>query len=111
MLHAIFYTDRFIPTRFAGFTVGPIVLIRPGYKTDEGLLHHELTHVKQYWKNPLMGLWYRFSNPARLAYEAEAYKVQLAYYTDDKTLQFAKFLVEKYNLDITMDQAIAALAK
>ena len=108
MLSKIFYTDRLIPAKFAGMTVGPFVFIRPNYKDDVGLLNHELTHVKQFWNNPLMVLLYQFSKTYRLRYEAEAYKTQLEYAPGRLDL-FAGYLVSKYNLQITLDQARQAI--
>ena len=43
----IFITNWLIPSKFAGYHIVDIVLIRPEYKDDEGLIQHELTHVKQ----------------------------------------------------------------
>lgn len=104
----IIYTDYFIPARFGGINYGPISFIRTKYKDDAGLAAHENTHQKQFWKNPLMGLFYVFSKKSRFKYEAEAYKVQLTY-SSDKLNLFASFLVEKYNLGITLAEATAAL--
>ena len=109
MLNKVFYTDNFIPARFSGITFGPFVFIRPSCKDDNGLLQHELTHVKQFWNNPLFGLFYAFSKTDRLNYEAAAYREQLKYYPDDRTDIFAQFLVNNYNLNITIDQAKASL--
>jgi hypothetical protein len=108
MFFKVFYTDRLIPDRFAGTTFGPFVFIRPNYKNDAGLLNHELTHVKQFWKNPLMVLLYQFSKTYRLRYEAEAYKTQLEYAPGRLDL-FAGYLVNNYNLQITLDQARQAI--
>lgn len=62
-----------------GFTLGPIVFIRPG--ASEALYQHELVHVRQFWDEPLT-FWVKYlyytlrygyrSNP----YEQEAYQVQ-----------------------------------
>lgn len=105
MLYKIFYTDRFIPDRFAAFHFGPFVFIRPKYKDDIGLKMHELTHVNQFYRNPLMGLFYRFSEKYRLKCEVEAYKVQLQYYSLDQSALFADYIATKYDLDITQEQA------
>ena len=110
MIHFTFYTDSFIPARFGGTTYGIFVFIRPKYKNDIGMLKHELTHVKQFWRNPLFGLWYYFSKTSRLKYEAEAYKAQLVCYPDSRKKLFAQYLVNNYSLGITYDQAIAALS-
>lgn len=106
----VFYTDLFIPKRFAGYTVGFIILIRPAYKDDVGLLAHESTHVKQFWRSfGLFGFLYGVSKKYRLKYEAEAYRVQLTYCSEDKINLFAKFLVDNYNLGITIEEALTAL--
>jgi hypothetical protein len=65
-------------------------------------------HVKQFWKNPLMGLLYQFSKTYRLRYEAEAYNTQLKYAPNNLD-RFAEFLVTNYNLQITLDQARQAI--
>jgi hypothetical protein len=109
-VYKIFYTDLLIPARFAATTYGPFIFIRPTYKNDVGLRAHELTHVVQFWKNPLFGLAYYFSKTARLRYEAEAYKAQLLHCTSDKKELFAQFLCKNYKLNITHEQALAALA-
>lgn len=105
----IFYTNWFIPARFAATTYGPFIFIRPTKRGDAGLLAHEQVHVKQFWRNPFMFLPYFFSKKARLRYEAEAYRVQLPYYTDDRTEVFATILETKYKLGITHEEALAAL--
>jgi hypothetical protein len=106
--HIVIYTDRLIPARFAGYTVGPIILIRPANRGDVGLLEHEKTHVRQFWRNPLFGLVYLLSKRARLRYEAEAYRVQLKY-NPDRLALYAHFLATKYKLDITEEEALAVL--
>lgn len=76
MFYKIIITNWFIPERFGAYTIGPVVLIRPEFQTRQGLVAHELTHVQQWWKNPLMGLWYKFSARARYQYELEAHQQQ-----------------------------------
>ena len=110
-MHLIFYTNLFIPARFHAYTVGPIILIRPTHKSNVGLVQHELTHVKQFYRNPLFGIWYLVSQTARLKYEAEAYREQLKYYSTDKTDEFANLLVNNYKLNITYEQAVNALSQ
>lgn len=109
-MHVVFYSNLFVPSNFGATTYGPFIIICPKYKGDEGLLRHELEHVKQFWHNPLFGLWYKFSKKSRLKYEAEAYKEQLKYYPVDKTVVFAGYLVDKYNLGITLEEAVLALS-
>jgi hypothetical protein len=105
----LIFTNWFIPARFGAETYGPITFMRPKYKEDTGLQKHEAVHVSQFWHNPLFGLWYLFSKKYRAKYEAEAYKEQLKWYTDDRTNMFAQFLVDKYNLGITLEEAKALL--
>lgn len=108
MLFKVFYTDRCIAERFGAQTYGPLIFIRPKYSFDVGLLEHEKTHVKQFWKNPFFGLWYLFSKKARFEYEVQAFREQLKY-SPDKAELFASFLATKYNLGITQEQALVAL--
>jgi hypothetical protein len=105
MLYLVFYTDFSIPKRFAAVTRGPVIFIRPEYKHDAGLLAHEITHVKQWWRNPVFGLFYRFSKKFRLNAEVEAYREQLRHYDSDQSDLFARYLVEKYHLDISLAEA------
>lgn len=50
-----FYVDSIAPD-VAGRTNGPIIRIDKRYKDDEGLLTHELVHVKQWFTLFLMGV-------------------------------------------------------
>ena len=54
MLSLTFYTNK-VPTGFAGCAGGPVVLIRPAYRADVGLLKHEQMHVDQWWLGVLLG--------------------------------------------------------
>lgn len=93
----IFYTDRLIPDRFAGYTVGPVILIRPSKVGDRGLLEHEKVHVAQFW-NPRW--WFR----SRLDKEVAAYREQLKRSPGRESL-FASFIATKYGLNITVEEA------
>lgn len=103
----ILYTN-IMPRRFAGYTIGPLVLIRPGYKADVGLHAHEAVHVAQFWSNPLMGLFYMFSKKARLRYEVEAFRAQLNL-SPGREQRFAGFLATNYGLELSTDEALALL--
>ena len=107
MFYTVISTDNefLIPKKFAGMTYLVLIFIKPEYKNDFGLLHHEMTHVKQFYKNPLHSFLYKFSKKYRLKSEVEAYKEQLNYYDVDRSQLFAQFISEKYNLDITVEQA------
>jgi hypothetical protein len=105
MFHLVFYTDFLIPSRFAACNRGPVIFIRPKHRNDAGLLAHEIMHVKQWWRNPAFGLFYRFSKQFRLEAEVEAYREQLRHYDTDQSDLFAQYLVEKYDLDIGLAEA------
>ena len=47
----VFFTDKTIPKQFAGMTNLNVIRIRPKYEHDKGLLEHELTHVKQFYRS------------------------------------------------------------
>jgi hypothetical protein len=109
MLFKVFYTDSIIQSKFSGQTYGPFIFIRPSKRSDIGLLEHEKVHVKQFWSNPLFGLWYLFSKKSRAKFEAEAYCVQLKYSPGKEDI-FANHLATKYNLGISHAEALAMLS-
>lgn len=105
----IFYTNWFIPRGFAAATwCSPFIFIRPSKRDDIGLLMHEKVHVEQFWRNPLMGLWYVFSKKARFAYEVEAYRMQMRMNPENVAL-YANMLSTKYRLNVTFTEALNAL--
>lgn len=110
------------------------VRVLPKCQDDAGLLAHELTHVKQFWRLALLALplatllwwfdlplvialWpvllhnglYKFNARYRLYCEVAAYRVQATLYKDDRRPQFAKFISTAYRLDITPEQALQLL--
>lgn len=112
MLHKVIYTNNIIPDKFAGLTLGPIILIRPEYKSDTGLLEHEKVHVRQFWRTlGLFGIGYLLSKKYRLKIEVEAYKEQLKHYATDKRNLFAQHLATKYDLNITQEEALKLLSE
>jgi hypothetical protein len=77
---SLIFFQRALPDAFAGMTYGPVVLIAPGYEDDVGLLEHEFTHVRQFWRTcGLHLLFYPLWRAYRLRSEIEAYKVQMGY--------------------------------
>ena len=60
--------------------VGCLVLIRPDYKDDEGLIQHELTHTLAKYKNIRLAYIKQIWNKNhKLNRECEAYATQLLY--------------------------------
>lgn len=106
----IFYTNFLVPGNSAAITLGFIILIRPQYKGDVGLIKHEQVHVKQFWKSwctfPVM---YILSKKYRLAAEVEAYREQLRYYPDDRSKTFARYIANNYVLNISETDALKLL--
>ncbi len=100
------FITNWMPERFSGYHIVDIVLIRPDYKDDEGLIQHELTHVKQnlrtlFWS----GIKQYWDKNHKLNRECEAYAVQLQYVPDEdyevmKT-RFVNYMYTKYNLGMS----------
>lgn len=112
MIHFVIKTNKFIPKRFSAYTVGPFILIRPEKANNIPLLEHEKHHVKQWWQNPFMGIFYRFSKKYRYKYELAAHRVQLSHDPTYETAQkLTIFLVENYNLDIEYEKTYQDLIK
>jgi len=109
----VIYTDH-VPEGSAGCANAMIVRIRPEYEGDEGLLQHELTHVKQAYRLLILfhSLLYLFDDSYRLHAEVESYRKQLEYSQDKvtDTARFAGFISEKYDLDIPRE-AVAVLLR
>lgn len=109
MLLKIIYTDKIIPERFSAYTIAFLILVRPKYRDDIGLIEHEKIHVHQFWRTfGFNGLFYFFSKKKRLQYEVEAYRKQLEFSPEPGTSKklFACYLASNYKLDITKEEAI-----
>ena len=105
-----YYTDRFIPDTAAGCARGPLIFIRPKYKSDRGLLEHEKVHRWQWIRTlALHSLLYFFIPEYRLASEVEAYKEQAQWYADDRLPKFAGYIARNYKLKITEEDALKLL--
>jgi hypothetical protein len=110
MWYKVIYTDFLIPKKYDAMTRGPLILVRPEFKDEKGLVEHEIVHVKQWWKNPLFhALMYKISKKYRLASEVEAYKHQLKFYDEDHTYLFAGYIANQYKLNITLDEVVEKL--
>lgn len=135
LIFGIKYTENVIPG-FAATTKGPFIKMLPIYKYDAGLLEHEKVHVRQWYALlaigvlistlltllvslsflPLYGLslflhqsLYKFIRPYRRWCEVQAYRKQIAvggYISNDFAVTT---LVEKYDLNLSADEAQALL--
>lgn len=108
----VHYTDN-IKDGFGGVANGFYVRLRPKYKgVDEGLLQHELTHVKQWYRTlGTHGIMYMFSEKYRLKCELEAYKVQASYYDYDAFPWMAKIIFSKYSITNYSEKQILAMLR
>ena len=107
------YTTRFLDGHKGMVKVFliPFIFIHPDAKGDEGLLAHEQTHVRQAWRNifpPIFALRYQLDKGYRLRCEVEAFRVQLKH-SPGSERHFAKYIAEKYDLDITQAEALELL--
>jgi len=105
-----FYTDKTLKDWMGGATRGPVIVLRPEYRDDEGIYQHELTHVKQWFLScATLGLFYMFSSWCRARIEAQAYAKQ-THYPDGKnghlTVDRAAYMLSKpeYKLGLTQEQ-------
>jgi len=106
----VVFTNFLIPKKFSGYTILCFALVRPEFKYDVGLVEHEKTHVKQFWKLPFIhGILYRFSKKYRLSCEVEAYREQSKHYDAPNIKALATRLVEDYGLDLGIQDAIELL--
>lgn len=104
----VFWTNRFLESWQGGKSKGIFCIIRRKYKgIDNGILEHELTHCRQFYSTLFLhGFFYRFSSKYRLQSEVEAYKKQLEYYQNKEFCinWMSKAIVEKYNLNVTIEE-------
>jgi len=107
----VFYTDS-LKELVGGSTNGPIIRIRPRYKdVDAGILQHELTHVKQWYRTfATHGLWKLLFESYKLRSEVEAYKVQAQYYETPELSYtwMAVAIASKYGLTNYTEEEILA---
>ncbi len=101
--------------RFGGQTTAWFIKIRPAYKDDIGLLEHEKTHVKQFWRTLGLHVFlYGHLDSYTLKCEVEAYREQLCWppatsHIVQSRQHYAEFLASKYGLDITKEEALKLL--
>ena len=126
-----------LPNGFGGAVQGPIIKILAVYKDDAGLLEHEKVHVRQWYAWLALGLligtlltllvssslWplfglapflhsllYKFVRPYRRWCEVQAYRKQIAIGGYSSNEFAVTMLVEKYGLDLSVDEARALLS-
>ena len=109
MFYKVIYTDTVVPSGFAGWTIGPVIFIRPKYKDDRGLLEHEKVHVRQFMSNPFGYCRVLWDKKYLLKTEVEAYREQLKWYDSDRSEYFAWAIATKYGIDITQEEALKLL--
>ena len=102
----LIFISNWMPKRFSGYHVGTLVLIRPDYKDDEGLIQHELTHVKQNIRTVgWSGIKQIWDKNHKLNRECEAYAEQLKYVPANQyktvSTRFVNFMYTKYNLGMS----------
>jgi len=104
----IIYTDN-LPVGIGGRCEYPFIpkwgtctiKLRPNYKTDGGILAHELKHEEQYKRTFFHALLYKYSRKYRYRSELEAYTEQIREYGYTNIIQaqwIVKALTNKYNL-------------
>lgn len=102
----VIWTDRFLASWSGGTSRGFFCIIRPKYKEDRGILEHELTHCKQFYRTLSIHVWlYKFSEKYRLNAEVEAYKKQLEFYADKEFYigWMAIAIATKYKLNVSIE--------
>lgn len=109
----VHFTDN-IKDGFGGMAYGPYVKLRLKYREDEGLLQHELTHAKQWYRTiGTHGIWYLLFERYRLQSEIEAYAVQAMQpmnWASDPTDWMADAILAKYNItSYTKEYVVAEL--
>lgn len=121
----------------AARAVGPVIIVRPENRGDNGLVAHELAHIAQWAVGVFLGVLAAFLAASQgcpvwphiagasiglhsLAYlaipvyrewaEVAAYRRQLPCYPDDRRDLFAGFISARYGLSITKAEAFNKLS-
>lgn len=129
--------EKILSHGFGGTAQGPVIKLLPKYKNDTGLIEHEKAHVRQWYTVLAIGLllctlltllvsptlWplyglvlfshqllYKFVRPCRCWCEVTAYRKQVAVGGYSSNGFAVTMLVEKYGLDLSVDEARALLS-
>jgi hypothetical protein len=107
----VVYTEK-LPKDWAdGWCYGPVILIRPKHKENKGLHAHELFHSTQVWLTlGIHGILYYAIPKYRYWSEIWAYRRQLKY-SPDKAQYYATAITKNYNLNVSVEKALADLTK
>ena len=114
----VFVNYKELDQEVKNFASGCKIVIEPKYECDEGILHHEMEHVRQWYTGGFFihGWRYRKSRNYRLICEVRAYLKQMKYPRCDGSFLSLDGGVERlmwtrYSLNITKDQAYFYFAK
>lgn len=112
----VFYTKTFLPEHAAGCARGPVIIIDPDKRGDEGLYQHELEHVKQAALTLFIrhALLYLFWRAYRQWAEVNAYAVQTKYpnkHGVNMSLELGawRLCLPQYDLNLSLTAAVDAL--
>ena len=107
MLYKVFNLKHipFLPKHYSGITIGFLIFVRDNVADD--VIPHELVHVKQFWRNPLMPLLYLLSKKKRYKYEVEAYRESIKHGRNPMNCAYS--LVNSYKLNVTAERALKDL--
>ena len=134
-----YYLIKYVETLAGGFggtAQCPLIKLLSKYQNDAGLIEHEKTHVRQWYAAMSIGLllctlltllvsasfWplyglapflhqllYKLVRPYRRWCEAQAYRKQIAIGGYDNSDFAVAALIEKYDLNLSADEAKALL--
>lgn len=111
--------------RLTGVAKGPVVYMKTAKSENPALLAHELEHVRQWWRLPIIhNILMLVSSKYKLRSEIQAYRIQIEkrveshnltlaadieYYRTEYAKRYAGFLDEKYDIPVSYEQALNLL--
>ena len=108
----VFITERFIPRRYSGMSLGVMVLIRPGIEDGSALIEHEITHCRQFYRTfGLHALLYFSSEKYKYKAEVEAYAAQAGVSGKENLRIYARYITELYGLHVRFSVAYEDLKR
>lgn len=102
--------------RFDARSFGVVVAVHPDHRDSRPLLEHELQHCRRFYRSlGVSAILYLLSKRSRFKQEVECYRVQLSHMSPISRTpaveRFARCIVSDYGLDVTFDEAYAALLR